>query len=314
MVTASSKRGKLLRLGEMLWTVWRHRKWAEVVLIDTYSTWNFWYAVAVAWLCRRLGLKYIPILHGGDLPSRLQRSPGASGRLFGGAFVNVVPSRYLEEVFSPADLADDADLSADKKLFRVVFIPNSIVLSNYAFRARRSVFPKILWVRAFQDIYDPLKALKTLQQLLVMYPAAELCMVGPRKDGALEECEAYAREHGLPVRFAGKLGKREWTALAQDYDLFLNTSEVDNAPVTLVEVMALGLPIVSTRVGGLPYLLTHEENALLVDSGKPEDLAAALERLLEDPALAERLSVAGRKKAEDFDWGVVKEKWARVLG
>ena len=56
MITASSRKGKLPRLTEMLWTVWKHRKWAEVVLIDTYSTWNFWYAWSVARLCGWLGL------------------------------------------------------------------------------------------------------------------------------------------------------------------------------------------------------------------------------------------------------------------
>ena len=301
MVTASSRQGKFWRLGEMLWTVWRYRKWADFVLIDTYSTWNFWYAVAVAALCRRLGLRYIPILHGGELPERRRRSPRASEALFVGAYVNVAPSKFLI-------------LNSEFRIRNLKFIPNSITLENYAFRARRNVSPKILWVRAFQDIYDPLKALKTLQQLLLKYPGAEVCMVGPRKDASLEVCREYARQHGLPVTFAGKLGQGEWTALAQGYDLFLNTSEVDNAPVTLIEAMALGLPIVSTRVGGLPYLLTHEENGLLVPSGTPEDLSAALERLLEDPALAERLSQAGREKAEGFDWQVVRHRWAGVLG
>src|SRR5690606_40885804 len=99
VITASSRKGKLPRLTEMLWTVWKHGKWAEVVLIDTYSTWNFWYAWSVARLCGWLGLRYIPILHGGDLPGRLQRSPGPSRQLFGGAYVNVAPSEYLVEKF-----------------------------------------------------------------------------------------------------------------------------------------------------------------------------------------------------------------------
>ncbi len=301
MVTASSRQGKFLRLGEMLWTVWRYRKWADFVLIDTYSTWNFWYAVGVARLCRLLGLNYIPILHGGELPERMRRSPRASRELFEGAYVNVAPSKFLIQ-------------NSEFRIENLRFIPNSISIENYTFRARRSVSPKILWVRAFQDIYDPLKALKTLQQLLRKYPGAEICMVGPRKDASLEACREYALQHRLPVTFAGKLGQGEWTALAQDYDLFLNTSEVDNAPVTLIEAMALGLPIVSTRVGGLPYLLSHEENGLLVPSGSTEDLSAALERLLEDADLAERLSIQGRKKAEEFDWERVKEKWGGELG
>ena len=326
VVTASSKKKKAARLGEMLWQVWKYRKWADYVLIDTYSTWNFWYAVAVARLCGRLGLRYIPILHGGDLPGRLRRSPRASRRLFGKAYVNVAPSGFLVEEFSGRDAihrvqragegvpADGADFGADiADNFKVVFIPNSIDLSNYAFKARINVSPKLFWVRAFQDLYEPLMALKTLQQLLPKYPDAELCMVGPDKDGSLQQCRAYAEEHGLPVTFPGKLSKSAWTQLAESYDLFLNTSRVDNTPLSLIEAMALGLPVISTRAGGIPYMISDGGEGLLVPIGDAGAMVDAVQRLVEDPALAAQLSTTARKKVEAFDWEVVKEQWFNLL-
>src|SRR6187431_1515693 len=62
---SSAQKNKFLRITAMLWSVFWHQK-SDYVLIDTYSTSNFWYAFATSQLCRILKLKYIPILHGGN--------------------------------------------------------------------------------------------------------------------------------------------------------------------------------------------------------------------------------------------------------
>ena len=96
---SSSKSSKLLRLFDMLVEVIKSRHWADYVLIDTYSTQSFWYAYLTARLCHLFALKYIPILHGGNLPQRLVKSPKASKRIFGKAYANVAPSLYLKRSF-----------------------------------------------------------------------------------------------------------------------------------------------------------------------------------------------------------------------
>jgi glycosyltransferase involved in cell wall biosynthesis len=96
-------------------------------------------------------------------------------------------------------------------------------------------------------------------------------------------------------------------------DIFLNTTNVDNTPVSVLEALACGLCVVSTDVGGIPYLLEHEEDALLVPPDDAEAMAAAVRRVLTEPGLAERLSRNARKKAEGFDWSVVLPQWERLL-
>jgi glycosyltransferase involved in cell wall biosynthesis len=66
-------------------------------------------------------------------------------------------------------------------------------------------------------------------------------------------------------------------------------------------------------VGGIPYLLDHEQDALLVPSDDPKAMAAAVKRLLEDPGLAKKLSEGARRKAEGFDWSAIFPQWERVL-
>jgi len=77
--------------------------------------------------------------------------------------------------------------------------------------------------------------------------------------------------------------------------------------------MACGLPVVSTNVGGIPYLLEHGKTALLVEPGDVEGMAAAVKTVLTEPDVASRLGSNGRRLAESFDWGVVLPQWNRLM-
>jgi len=285
----------------MAFTVFKNRKKVDCALVDTYSTQNFWYAVVVATLCRWYQIPYIPILHGGNLPHRLQKNPGQSKKLFSGAKTNVAPSRYLFDAFQKAGFSN------------ITYIPNAIELHNYPFEHRNSVLPRLLWVRSFAQIYHPLLAIKVFERLKELYPVAELCMVGPEKDGALKECKMYAEAKKLPVVFTGKLDKAEWIKRALHYDIFINTTNFDNTPVSVIEAMALGLPVVSTRVGGIPFLLDHKKDALLVPPNKVEDFVEAIVFLCNHASEVQNLCKNARRKAEQFNWKNVKQLWFEVL-
>ncbi len=301
VIRSSSLNNKFLRLADMLRSTLIHKRRVSVVLIDTYSTQNFWYAYLVSQLCVLLGIPYIPILRGGNLPNRLTNNRVVSQNIFRGAKVNVAPSHYLLDEFGK------------KGIMNLTYIPNSIELTNYPFFYRKVITPKLLWVRSFADIYNPLLAIQVLEQLLPSYPEAELCMVGPEKDGAMKRCKSYANEKKLPVTFTGKLSKEEWIGLSKNYDLFINTTNFDNTPVSVMEAMALGLPIVSTEVGGIPFLLEDQKDALLVPPNNVNAFVNALRSLLQNPEKARELSIQARSKVEKFDWKVVREAWLNLL-
>ena len=94
----SNKENKGLRLIDMCFGVLKHRKY-DFLLIDTYSTSNFYYALITAQLARFFNLKYIPILHGGNLPIRLKKNPTLTKLIFKHSFLNVAPSNYLKNEF-----------------------------------------------------------------------------------------------------------------------------------------------------------------------------------------------------------------------
>ena len=119
---------------------------------------------------------------------------------------------------------------------------------------------------------------------------------------------------GEPVLFVGGVANSEVPMWLNRGDIFLNTTHVHNTPVSVIEAMACGLVVISTNVGGLPYLLTDGEDALLVPPDDAEAMAAAVRRVLTEPGLAERLSANARRKAESFDWANVLPMWRKLLG
>ena len=298
---ASSKNNKVLRLLDMLLKVLVHYKKVSYVIIDTFSTSNFYYALLVSQLARLLKLKYIPILHGGNLSNRLSSSGNYVTNLFQNATRLVAPSEYLYQQFNQLGYEN------------LICIPNAIPLQNYTFRHRIHTNPKLLWIRSFQQLYNPRLAIEVLENLSVLYPESELCMVGPDKDGSLEELKKYVKENDLRVSFPGKLSKPDLISLSEDYCIFLNTSNVDNTPVSVMEAMALGLPVVSTNVGGMPYLIQNDQTGLLVPPDDAKAMTDACIKFISEPEFSTQLAKNARIEVENFDWERVKHQWLDLL-
>ena len=195
----------------------------------------------------------------------------------------------------------------------MVYIPNTIELKKYPFDSRAFDQPKLLWVRSFAQIYNPELAVKVLKVLLDEGYTASLCMVGPDSDGTLAEVQHLAKALNVDVTITGKLSKAEWITLSQSYNVFLNTTNFDNTPVSVIEAMALGLPIVSTNVGGMPFLIADQVQGLLVPPENENAMAHAIIRLFEQPELRQILRTNARQKVEQFDWQQVKSLWAAIL-
>lgn len=299
--SVSSIQNKVLRMLDMLFQTFKNRNKVDIVLIDTYSTQNFYYAVLVSRLCRIIKLPYIPILHGGNLPNRLKQSPNLSRKIFSFSKTNIAPSMYLFNAFSTEGY---------KNLF---FIPNTIEIKNYPFLQRKKVSLKLLWVRAFAKLYHPMLAIKIIEQLIEKGFDASLCMVGPEKDGTLAACKFTAEKKKLPVTFTGKLDKLEWISLSKEYDIFINTTNFDNTPVSVIEAMALGLPVISTNVGGLPFLIKTNQTGILVPPNNTKVFVDTIVELYNAPEKVSFLSKNARAKAVSFDWQKVKHQWNDIL-
>lgn len=302
IIYSSDKKRLGARMFDMVSTLVKNRKKVDTVLIDTYSYKAFWFCYVVSMISRWFNIPYMPILHGGKLPDRLVKKPRSSRHVFDNSLMNIAPSKYLQAAFQEHG-------------FQANYVPNNIDISQYKFKERLFCEPKLLYVRSFDRIYNPVMAIKTLAEVKKVHPDATLCMVGPDKDGTQKECREKAKELGIldSVTFSGKLLKQEWHQLSEEYSIFINTTNIDNMPVSIIEALALGLPIVSTNAGGLPYLLEDGKDALLVEIGNVNQMSDCILQLISDDQKARLLSMNGRTKAESFDWCVVKKMWETAL-
>ncbi|MCH4551221.1 glycosyltransferase family 4 protein [Aestuariibaculum lutulentum] len=298
---ASSKSNKGLRLLDMVFTLVKHRKSTDYMLMDTYSTLNFYYAYVIGQLCRVLKLKYIPVLHGGNLPDRIIKNPKMCQSIFNHAFKNVAPSQYLKSRFENEGYSN------------ILNIPNSINIEAYRFQQRTIDTIHLLWVRAFDKTYNPLLAIDVLKALQDRGESATLTMVGPDKDGTLQQAKYYADKLEVTVNFTGKLEKQDWIKLSQQCNVFMNTTNFDNMPVSVIEAMALGLPVVSTNVGGMPFLIEDEQDGILVPPNSVKPFVEAIMGLKNDSDFTKKITLNARKKVEQYDWEVVKSLWLSLL-
>jgi glycosyltransferase involved in cell wall biosynthesis len=301
--TTSARLNRVFRLTDMVLAALRHQRSYQVAQVDVYSGAAFLWAETVCAVLRLLGKRYILTLHGGNLPWFAQRHPGRVRRLLRSASAVTTPSGFLFEQMKL--------LRADLEL-----IPNPVDVRRYAFRLRNQPKPALIWLRAFHAIYNPSLAPRVVELLAADYPDVKLCMIGPDKgDGSLGETQAVADSLGVSGRisYPGGVPKACVGEALNRGDIFLNTTNIDNTPVSVLEAMACGLPVVSTNVGGIPYLLSHEKTGLLVPPDNPQAMATSVSRLLDEPELAARLSQNGLRKASECDWKTVLPRWERLV-
>ncbi len=138
-------------------------------------------------------------------------------------------------------------------------------------------------------------ALRAFRLFLDRYPTAQLVLAG---EGPMEEQTkqlATQLNLGEQVHFLGH--REDIPDLMAAADVLLLTSRSEGVPQAVTQALGLGLPIVSTAVGGVPELVIHEHTGLLVPPENPETTATALARIADDPNGAAQLSAKGKQHA-----------------
>lgn len=304
MLYAGEKKNKASRFASILAILLLKRSQYDLVLIDVYSTLAFYFAFTASCIARMLHKPYITLLHGGNLPSRFAKSPMLVRALLGKATAIVSPSPYLYQHFKDAGFC------------KIFCIPNPISISKYPFFQRDSIKPNLLWVRSFHSIYNPQMAIRVVSKLSIKYPGVKLTMIGPDKDSiTLRECRKMIREYNLSdnITIHGRLSKVEWISLARQCDIFINTTNFDNAPVSVIEAMALGLPVVSTNVGGIPFIVKDGVDSMLVDKNDVDGMVKKIGHLVSNVEFTTVMINKARQKVLDYDEGRVINKWNQLL-
>lgn len=302
-VTFTSRmRARLPRVLDMLRTTFRSRSRYDVAQVEVYSGSAFIWAELVCALLKRLEKPVILSLHGGSLPAFARAHPSRVRKLLACARHVTSPSGYLAEAIGAYGVP-------------VRVVPNPIEIGRYPWRRRERPEPKLVWLRAFHRTYDPEAMPRVMADLAVDVPDAEVTMIGPDKDGSLSRTRSLADKLsvGSRMHFPGAVAKQDVVGWLDRADVFVNSTTQDNTPVSVLEAMACGLPVVSTNVGGLPWLLEDGVSGLLVPPRRPDLLANAIRRVLREDGLAARLSEGARRRAGECDWSRVLPAWETLL-
>ncbi|PKO09640.1 MAG: glycosyl transferase family 1 [Chloroflexi bacterium HGW-Chloroflexi-2] len=303
IIYASTYSNRFIRLFDLLFTSIKNRKKYEIAVIEVYSYLAFFWAEILLKLLIMQKKTTFLVLHGGGLVDFYRKKPTRVKKLFLSADKIITPSKYLKENF--IHIRND-----------IIYIPNGIDILEYDFRIRELAYPSLVWFRAIHHIYNPIMAIKSINLLKTTYEKIHLQIVGPdKKDGSRGEITKFIIENGIEtnIDFVGPIDKKSVSNWLNKSDIFLNTTNFESFGVSVVEAAASGLCIVTTNVGELSYLWEHEVDALLVSPDDPEAMAAAIQRILNEPELAARLSTNARKKAEQFDWSIILPQWEKVF-
>jgi glycosyltransferase involved in cell wall biosynthesis len=273
----------------------------DVVHIFSASYFSFLLAPAPAILVAKLFRKKIVLnYHSGEAEDHLRRWPRTSIPLLKMSDEIVVPSRYLVRVFSRFGLPAKA-------------IFNVIDFDQLTFRQRGTLRPAFLSNRNFEAHYGVDIVLRAFAIIQQRFPHASLKVAG---DGPCRESlHRLAAELKLSnVEFLGMVERSRMAQLYNEADCFLNGSRIDNQPLSILESFASGLPVVTTNAGGIPDMVTHGVNGLIVEMDDHDALARVAIELIESPKLADQMTLQARKECQRYRWEAVRNEWLKSYG
>lgn len=272
---------------------------ADVVHIFSASYWSFLLAVVPAILAaRRFGMRTVLNYHSGEAEDHLARWGMLVHPWLRLVHEIVVPSEYLRRVFTAHG-------------YRTRVIRNVVDTSCFRYRERAPLRPHLLSTRNLEPYYRVDNTLEAFAVIKAQYPQATLTIAGyGSQEGRLRRLAASLGPDG--IRFVGRVEPSAVAGLYESADIFLNSSVVDNQPVSVLEAFAAGLPVVSTGTGDIATMVRDGETGLIVPPGDPAAMLKAVGTLLGDPEFAVRIARRALQEVKRYTWPQVREEWAAV--
>lgn len=278
------------------------RKIRDVDLVHLFSAsyWSFLLAqVPAIKAAQHYGKKVVLNYHSGEADDHLKNWGKRIHPWLEKVDRIVVPSVYLKQVFAQYGYSSQV-------------IPNIIKLDQFNYRTRAPLKPNLLSVRNLEPIYRVENTLSAFALIKKKLPDATLTIAGY---GSMESMLMhYARDKRLTdVHFIGRVEPADIASVYNNADIFINSSVVDNQPVSILEAFAAGLPVISTPPGDIAYMIKDQENGLVVPVDQPERIAAAVFWLLEHPHESALMTTAARTGVDQHTWSQVRRDWITLF-
>ena len=205
-----------------------------------------------------------------------------------------VPSGFLQDVFR------------ETLNIETVVVPNIAHLEQFRFRERFPIRPNLLTTRHLEKMYNVACVIKAFKKIRNHFPQSTLGIVGEGSQRSALEQLVKALGLNDCVTFYGKVEHKKIQSIYDEYAIYVNGSDVDNLPGAILEAFASGLPVVSTKAGGIPYLVEDGITGLLVDLNDDASLAEKVTQLLKQPEMALTLAQNAREECKKYTWEHVR--------
>ncbi len=292
----------VFRLLPYLWRVWRLAGRVDVIHLMANSGWSWQlFAAPVLWLASLRGTPVLVNYRGGEARDYLAASARWVKPSLARAARLVVPSGFLQQVFREFGLGSEV-------------VPNIIDLEH--FRPAREPAVRdgftLVVTRNLEPIYGIETALRAIDIARREVPDIRLKVAGSGPQREALQALIAALDLGAHVQLLGRLERDAVLALYQGADAMLNPTRVDNMPNSVLEALACGLPVISTNVGGVPFIVEHGRTALLVEPDDPQAMADAIVTLYRDHALGAQLRESGMREVARYSWREVGPLWLNL--
>ena len=272
----------------------------DVIHIHCCSEWGFMPAVIGVTTGRRLGKRIVLTYHGGGGEQFFAKHTRLVKHYLNRTDANIVLSGFLGEVFEHYGIP-------------YTTIPNIIELDSTQYRERTNIQPQYICVRAHEELYNIPCILRAFKKVQSEVPEATLTLVGDGTQHA--ELMQMANEMRLcNVTFTGRVDNSEIYNYLDKADVMLSSPTVDNMPVSLLEAMNAGLLVISTRVGGVPYMIKNGNTGLLVSSDDSDALAERMLWAVKNNTMARAIIHQAHAAVNKYQWEGVKDKLYSIYG
>lgn len=224
-----------------------------------------------------------------------------TGWEFWSASFDALLERHVHRRFDAFVTISDYSARVVGERGRTFSIPNP-VSSLFFQRARREDLDRIsylLFVGVLAPLKRPLDLLMAHAELRERFPRLETILCGDVEDKGYAAAmrEVIVRRGIDGVHFLGRVSQEKLAELLAGAIALILPSGQENSPMVIAEAMATGTPVVATRVGGVPGLVEHEKTGLLYEAGDIHALTQAIDRLLVDPMLRQRMGDRAKRVA-----------------
>lgn len=295
----------LFRLIPYKLNLMRMCKQVDVIHVMANSGWSWHlFVTPCVWIAKFYQKPVVINYHGGEAEIFFQKSINVVKPTLRACSKIIVPTQFLTEVFNKYNIVTQ-------------IVPNTIDLTVFNPQPEQSQQQtaqqiNILIARNLELIYDNETAIKAFNIVYQKNQHARLTIAGTGPE--LQNLQQLVERLGIThvVKFAGRVDRHTMAKLFKQSQVMINPSTADNMPISILESLASGVPVVTTNVGGIPYLVENENTALLVDVRDYQAMSKAIDRLINDESLRTRLINNGVEQVKKYAWDSVKHQWQTV--